>query len=952
MPSLFDRPKPKTTEFTSHEPLAARMRPRTLDEFWGQSHILAKGRLLRRAIEADQLSSVIFYGPPGTGKTTLARIIANTTRSKFLSINAVLAGIKEIRESIETARQHFALVGRRSILFVDEVHRFNKSQQDALLPWVENGTITLIGATTENPYFEVNKALVSRSRVFQLMPLGPEDLRGIAMQALRDEDRGYGLLPVMIRQEALSHLVDVANGDARALLNALELAVETTPRNDSGTIEITLEVAEESIQQRAVLYDKEGDAHFDTISAFIKSVRGSDPDAALYWLARMVQAGESPNFIFRRLLISACEDIGLADPGAVGVVEACAQAFDRIGMPEGRYHLAHATLYLATAPKSNSSMAFFDALSVVQKETSYDVPDPLKDASRDKEGLGHGLGYLYPHAYRDHWVAQQYLPDGLQGRVFYHPTDIGYEATIAEKVNRHREAQIALYEERMASNSPITTEDRWIGRTFDGGAQRTAAVRDEIFAMIHPEANARILDIHAASGLLSFEALRRCPDGGVCSIVLPSTAADNFEALMAQKPELERARIARVCAITPESLRAFPGMAFEGIIGRNFLHCCDDLPAVLSCIDDLLAPGGRAAFANVVPSEMPRISRLMDCTRQLEPKLVEAWRDAEERIIAAEPGAGFTATTVAQAAEKARIDAHLRRRELAGTMTITPSIFSHWFLHNAQTPSYIDKLGQYLSTDACESISHWALCTLRSQNVPWPASYILLEWEKKSPSQPASIATGEGFSNSRADAEVASRAEDEAVGRAEDEAVGRADDDAVGRADDDAACRAEDEAVSRAEDEAVGRAEDEAVGRAEDEAVGRAEDEAKMQEETEKKRAIPMTTVNIYQQYFGASAEYSGVRRNAVDVKLVSESGGGNIEYSLQISFFPHAEPEDFAISYDACFSRVLYSGKGRRAKKREAELMEKIRDVATELATEHGAVIDWDAPLIEARLG
>lgn len=723
--TLFDRPIKREPAFPANEPLAARMRPRSLDEFWGQSHILAKGRLLRRAIEADQLSSVIFYGPPGTGKTTLARIIANTTRAKFLSLNAVLCGIKEIREAIDAAKQNFSLVGRRSILFIDEVHRFNKSQQDALLPWVENGTITLIGATTENPYFEVNKALVSRSRVFQLQSLTETDLRGIAMQALRDEDRGYGLLPVIMREEALAHLVNVANGDARALLNALELAVVTTPPNDEGQIEITLEVAEESIQQRAVLYDKEGDAHFDTISAFIKSIRGSDPDAALYWLARMVQAGESPNFIFRRLLISACEDIGLADPQAVSIVESCAQAFDRIGLPEGRYHLAHATLYLATAPKSNSSMAFFDALSVVQKETSYEVPNPLKDASRDKDGLGHGMGYLYPHAYRDHWVAQQYLPDGLQGRLFYHPTNMGYEATIAEKVAQNREAQLALSEERRESQM-TTAEERWIGRTFDGGAARTQAIRDEIFELTHPKPNARVLDIHAASGLLSFEALRRCPEGGVFSLVLPSTIADNFEGLMAQKNEMERAQIARVSAITPESLNAFGNIKFDAIMGRNFLQWSENLTELLAAIDRLRDDNGRVAIANHYA--MPHISQLLDCSKQLDMRLATAWQEAENRLIANEQGRDFTPSTLEAAAKRAKISAHLRCLEIDGKLTITPSIFSHWFLHNAQTPSYIDKLEQFLSRESCDAIAQWAHLYLRSQTVPWPTSTVIMDW--------------------------------------------------------------------------------------------------------------------------------------------------------------------------------------------------------------------------------
>ena len=318
-------------------PLAARMRPRTLDEFIGQDHIIAPGRLLQRAITLDQLSSVIFYGPPGTGKTTLARVIANSTRAHFIAINAVLSGVKEIRASIDAAAEKRKKHNQRTILFVDEVHRFNKSQQDALLPWVENGTVVLIGATTENPYFEVNKALVSRSRIFQLKQLNNDDLYRIVEQTLNDRERGYGNLNVKIEPNALDHLVNVANGDARSLLNALELAVQTTPPDETGIIHVNLAVAEESIQQRAVLYDKEGDAHFDTISAFIKSLRGSDPDAALYWLAKMVYAGEDPRFIFRRMLILTCEDVGLADPNAVVVVSSCAEAFDRVGMPEGRY---------------------------------------------------------------------------------------------------------------------------------------------------------------------------------------------------------------------------------------------------------------------------------------------------------------------------------------------------------------------------------------------------------------------------------------------------------------------------------------------------------------------------------------------------------------------------------------------------------------------------------------
>lgn len=458
MSDLFDASK------TQKEPLAARLRPRNLDEYIGQDHIVGKGRLLRRAIAADQLTSVIFYGPPGCGKTTLARVIANHTKSNFITLNAVLTGVAEIRSAIKQADDYFKLYGKRTILFVDEVHRWNKAQQDALLPWVENGTIILIGATTENPFFEVNKALVSRSRVFQLKPLTKEDLFKAAKFALNEVERGYGHWNVEFEKGALEHLVDTANGDARSLLNALELAVETTPEKWDpynanpvpawgSTIFISKETAEESIQKKVVLYDRDGDYHYDIISAFIKSLRGRDPDAAMYWLARMVRAGEDPHFIFRRMLISACEDTGLADPNAVCIVENCAQAFDRVGLPEGRYFLAHAALYLSTCPKSNSSMAFFDALSSVEKEDA-EVPNHLRDSSRDAEGFGHGNGYLYPHAYRDHWVAQQYLPSELVGRVFYTPTSQGYEAKIKEDVLSRREIQISAILEGIEPEKP------------------------------------------------------------------------------------------------------------------------------------------------------------------------------------------------------------------------------------------------------------------------------------------------------------------------------------------------------------------------------------------------------------------------------------------------------------------------------------------------------------------
>lgn len=427
---------------TVEAPLAARMRPRTLDEFVGQEHIVGEGRLLRRAIATDRLSaSIILWGPPGTGKTTLAQIIANTTQSVFETISAVLVGIPALREVIKNAKERRKLYGTRTILFVDEVHRWNKAQQDALLPHVEDGTIILIGATTENPYFEVIGALVSRSRVFRLEALSDDEVRTILLNALANAERGYGDRNVRMDADALAHLVTVAGGDARNALNALELAVESTPPDGSGVIAITLEVAQESIQRRAVLYDKDGDAHYDTISAFIKSVRGSDPDAALYWLAKMLYAGESPRFILRRLIILAGEDIGLADPLGLVVANAAAQAFEYIGMPEGIFPMVEATLYLATAPKSNSATDYFKAFQKVEAEGMVDVPRHLQDANRDAKALGHGAGYQYPHAHPGHHVGQQYLPQALLGTYFYQPREEGYEAVVGERLARWREAQ-------------------------------------------------------------------------------------------------------------------------------------------------------------------------------------------------------------------------------------------------------------------------------------------------------------------------------------------------------------------------------------------------------------------------------------------------------------------------------------------------------------------------------
>lgn len=415
----------------ANAPLAARLRPRTLDEYIGQAHILGEGKLLRRAIEADRVQSLILYGPPGTGKTTLARVIAGSTQTYFTDLNAVTSGVNDIRQVVQEAKSKRDLYGQRTTLFIDEIHRFNKAQQDALLPYVEDGTITLIGATTENPFFEVNAALLSRSQIFQLEPLAEEDLRQIIQIAIQDPERGFGHLAISIEEDAILHLLRYSEGDARRLLNALELAIITTSPSTTGEINITLEIAVESIQRRAVRYDKSGDNHYDTISAFIKSIRGSDPDAAVYWLARMIDAGEDPKFIARRLVIHASEDIGNADPSALQVAIAAFQAVEFVGLPEARLSLAQATTYLASAPKSNASYnAINEALDYVRQHGHGEVPAHLRDSSyKGASKLGHGVGYLYPHSYPGAYVDQRYLPVGVERR-FYDPVNRGYEKTI------------------------------------------------------------------------------------------------------------------------------------------------------------------------------------------------------------------------------------------------------------------------------------------------------------------------------------------------------------------------------------------------------------------------------------------------------------------------------------------------------------------------------------------
>ena len=432
---LFDYMREQNREKES--PLASRLRPSDLEEVVGQQHIIGKDKLLYRAIKADKLSSILFYGPPGTGKTTLARVIANTTSAEFKQINATSAGKKDMEAVVAEAKNNQGMYGRKTILFIDEIHRFNKGQQDFLLPYVEDGTVILIGATTENPYFEVNGALISRSIIFELNSLSKEDIKTLILRAVQDEKKGMGAYNACIEDEALEFLSDISNGDARAALNAIELGILTTDRSSDGKIHITLSVAEECIQKRVVKYDKDGDNHYDTISAFIKSMRGSDPDAAVYYLARMLYAGEDIKFIARRIMICAAEDVGNADPQALVVAVAAAQAVERLGLPEARIPLCQAVSYVASAPKSNSAILAIDkAMSVVAKTKTAPIPVHLQDAHYKGAGkLGHGAGYLYAHDYPGHYVKQQYLPDGLTGEKFYEPTQNGYEAEIVSYLN-------------------------------------------------------------------------------------------------------------------------------------------------------------------------------------------------------------------------------------------------------------------------------------------------------------------------------------------------------------------------------------------------------------------------------------------------------------------------------------------------------------------------------------
>ena len=590
-------------------PLAERMRPLCLKDFIGQDEILGAGRLLRRAIEADCLGSIIFHGPPGTGKTSLARIIANSTRSYFCSLNAVLAGIRELKDAIEQAQEKLGRHGLRTLLFIDEVHRFNKSQQDALLPWVENGTVTLIGATTENPFFEVNKALVSRSRLFRLQPLTSKHLDQVICRALSDQEMGFGNRNILISEEARSHLIAVAGGDARTLLNALELAVESSQPDNQGLIEINLEVAEQSIQQQAVLYDKQGDAHFDTISAFIKSIRGSDPDAALFWLARMIEAGEDPRFIFRRLLIAAGEDIGLADPQGIVVVEACAAAFDRIGLPEGIYPLVQATLYLTNTNKSNSILGFFDAVRSLKEEKAQLIPSHLRDSHRDGAAFGDGKGYRYPHAYSEHWVAQQYLPETLQGQIFWQPGKSGWEAERSQQLQWQRAAQLSAAAEwgieqgEIVSSSPSTPSlERWLKRQMVQAGERLQLLQQRFWQGIPLERHHRVLVLNCQSLFWALPAMKLAPEGGVSLQVEDHETATKLEAQLQVLDQLQKPIIYQTepHCLDQLHLQLQEGEKFELIIGRNLLKGAspNEREKWLNQLDLLLTEDGRLTFLN------------------------------------------------------------------------------------------------------------------------------------------------------------------------------------------------------------------------------------------------------------------------------------------------------------------------------------------------------------------
>ena len=723
-------------------PLAARMRPRTLDELVGQEEIVGPGRLLRRAIESDRLfSSIILWGPPGTGKTSLAMIIAQRTQAHFEALSAVLSGVADLRRAIADAKERRVMYGQRTILLVDEIHRFNKAQQDALLPHVENGTVTLIGATTENPYFEVNSALVSRSRIFQMRSLDESHLRLLLERALADPERGYGGRKVEATEEALAHLAHVAGGDARVAYNALELAVESTLPDDDGVIHITLEVAQESIQRRAVLYDRDGDAHYDTISAFIKSVRGSDPDAALYWLAKMIYAGEDPKFIMRRLLILAAEDIGLADPQGIVVASACARALEWVGLPEAQYHLAEATLYLATAPKSNSCGAYWRALAEVEAEGKTDVPRHLQDANRDAEGLGHGAGYLYPHGFAGHWVPQQYLPEGLQGKAFYQPGDQGYEERISGEVTRRREAQLAALDDAgtqgllgaFEAEAGPRPQSRWLERALSQVAGQLAHVRERVMGLAAIGRDELVLDLNAASGLLTWEAVRRAPMGGVWALAGDEREAHALRQQAAHLDELSRPLIFAGALEELPTLVAAQGQGevrFDAAIGRNALARCADWVAAARAIAGVLRSGGRLVLAEAVPRYGQRLYELVELG-SLGQQLVERVREAEEAIYAdpADPLVRWQPDDLGAALETVGFQqVQLAEERLAFEQRISAEQLARWFgkSGHGRRLSYAERLATRLTAEEIAAVRDLYYAQLKDRTVQWASTVVYI----------------------------------------------------------------------------------------------------------------------------------------------------------------------------------------------------------------------------------
>ncbi len=696
-------------------PLADRMRPQTLEDFIGQEHILGKGRLLWRAIQADRLSSLIFYGPPGTGKTTLARIIARRTAANFLSLNAVLAGIKDIREQIEEAETSLAEQGTRSILFIDEVHRFNKSQQDALLPHVEKGTLTLIGATTENPYFEVNKALLSRSRIFQLKPLEKKDLLQTLEAALVDPERGFGKLNIRLEPEAKEHLAQVANGDARALLNALELAVITSEPDERGEIHINLSIAEESIQQKAVLYDKDGDAHFDHASALIKSLRGSDPDAALYWLAKMVYAGEDPRFLLRRMMILAAEDVGLADPQVLPQVVACAKAFDYIGLPEGRFHLAQACLILANAPKSNSAFGFFEALSAVAQEKEADPPNHLKDSSRDKKGLGHGEGYQYPHAFKDHWVAQQYLPQELQGKFFYKPGNQGYEGKIRRQVAQRKLEQLAQM------NAPGAAG--WKERALGSGGQELAQLKEVVFKLLSARSDSMVLNLNAQSGWLAYDIAATWINP---SLYLQVFTPRDKEIAESQFKGLET--VISQSGSDPFEEWEEKGYRFDLLLSYNLLWDQADKAAWLHQAKQLLLPEGQWVGLEQIPRQGSLLTEILETT-PFPHKLLETIKGVEQNFLQdrANPKFNWSAPELADSLAEAGLQLqHKEEIRFTGSRWIIPEKIKTWF--DPQHPGPYGKLLKQALSAKEQKFTREALLERCQQGpVPWRTAHFLFQ---------------------------------------------------------------------------------------------------------------------------------------------------------------------------------------------------------------------------------